>query len=82
MDLSFIFQEKYIQNSDITELSHILEKVHSEPCHNGNFLYFQKRSFAGWVMVSEGGWRYISGEWGWVDNFYGSMGLGWGTYFA
>ena len=33
-------------------------------------------------MVSEGGWRYILGEWGWVDNFYGSMGLGWGTYFG
>ena len=40
-----IFRERYFQNPGITELSYILEKIYSEPQHNGTFLYFRKDIF-------------------------------------
>ena len=30
----------------------------------------------GLVKVGGGRWRYISGGWGWMDIFYGWMGVG------
>ena len=38
-----IFQERYIQNAGITELSYISGKVYSERWHDGTFLIFQER---------------------------------------
>ena len=29
------------------------------------------------LLVGEGGWRYILDEWDWMDNFYGWVGYFW-----
>ena len=41
-----------------------------------------ERTFYKWAGISEGGWRHILGEWGWVKIFYVYVGVSGGIIWV